>query len=82
LFLALVIKIALFAYFDRNITSDRFLQLALGYSIKEGKGYTIPVINATNTSVIEQKRLTFFPPLYSLVAAPILAITHNDYQKT
>jgi hypothetical protein len=59
--------------FERTGKTDQFFQIAGAQSIRLGRGYTFPVGTSDDLAQIKYAPLVGWPPLYSLMLAPLLA---------
>ncbi|HSF45296.1 MAG TPA: hypothetical protein VLA58_04775, partial [Chitinophagaceae bacterium] len=62
-------------YFD--ISGDKIYQIAAATSINKGNGYTVPSVDPNNLDQVLDKPMILWPPLYSVILAPIATITEN-----
>lgn len=75
---AITIKSALL-YFYALVDGDKGLQALAAISITNGNGYTIPEFDLL-TNQVKYLPLVEWPPLYSLLLAPLLVITGNNVE--
>jgi hypothetical protein len=75
----LIIAIAtrlLVLYYDGTIIGpDQGFQMAATKSLMEGRGITLEVFQLDDISATSTYNLTWWPPLYSYLSAPLLALT-------
>jgi hypothetical protein len=77
--LVLIVAIAtrlLVLYYDGTIIGpDQGFQMAATKSLMEGRGITLEVFQLDDISASSTYNLTWWPPLYSYISAPLLALT-------
>src|SRR5262249_32960311 len=57
--------------------TDQGYQIAGARSLLEGRGVTLQIVEASDLSSVSAVPLRWWPPLYSLIAAPLLAVLHD-----
>jgi hypothetical protein len=72
--IAICLRMAMSLYYF-DISGDKIYQTAAAKSITLGNGYTIPSVNPLNLDQVLNKPMILWPPLYSIMLAPLMELT-------
>jgi hypothetical protein len=74
--IAIFLRLAMSLYYF-DISGDKIYQIAAAVSINKGDGYTVPSVNPNNLDQVLNKPMILWPPLYSVILAPVITLTEN-----
>ena len=82
LIIAIVTRLLVLYYDGTIVGPDQGFQMAAAKSLMEGRGITLEVFQLDDISATSTYNLTWWPPLYSYISAPLLALTEQEKATT